>query len=378
MQTNTLNITNTLNTLNKSSQYAFIILNKKNNLNQKNNLKKIQEIFLKQSTSTSTSILNNYDLLTLNTPANIYKTLDIPQHYQLLVLEPKNLENIKNIENSEINIFFENLKTENILYEMVDLEKAAILKNLDLMIFDMDSTLINMECIDEMAKAHGCFDAVANITKQAMLGELDFTQSLNARLALLKNAPIDILNTVLENLTFMQGVEDFFKYIKYNNENLKNIENDEDDEDIYHQASHIQTILASGGFDFFAKHVQNILGLDAIHAHQLEINYAQKTLSGKIIGDIIDANAKQNILKAYQSNEHKKCSVAVGDGANDSLMLQAANFGVAMHAKPALKQYADLEINHFGLDILIVLHQYAIHQGTCQLKVENITNIKNI
>ena len=212
------------------------------------------------------------------------------------------------------------------------LKQAPKLSEPGLLLMDMDSTTITIECIDEIAKLAGVGDKVAALTEKAMLGELDFSQSLHQRVATLANAPVAILAEVAENLPLMTGLQKLI-------DELKN-----------HQW---RIAIASGGFTYFAEHLQKQFNLDAIDANVLEIKNDQ--LTGKVIGNVIDAQAKADCLislaKEYQIPHHQ--TVAIGDGANDLMMMFSAHLGVAFHAKPIVLKKADSAINYLGLDCLL-------------------------
>lgn len=201
-----------------------------------------------------------------------------------------------------------------------------------LLVMDMDSTTIKIECIDEIAKLAGVGEQVAAVTEQAMQGKLDFAESLHSRVATLTNAPVDIIAQVKENLPLMEGLESLIKALK-----------------VYQW----RIAIASGGFTYFADHLKEKLGLDAAVANQLEIN--GDTLTGKVLGDVVDAQAKATTLSALaeQYNIPHKQTVAMGDGANDLVMMAAASLGVAFEAKPVVTAQADVGIQHSGLDCLL-------------------------
>ena len=216
--------------------------------------------------------------------------------------------------------------------ETVLIENAPKLATPGVLLMDMDSTAIKIECIDELAKLAGVGEQVAEVTELAMQGKLDFTQSLHSRVATLKDAPISILDTVKASLPLMEGLETLVKALKQHN---------------------WRVAVASGGFTYFADHLKSLLNLDSAKANQLEI--IDGKLTGKVLGDIVDANAKaKNLLalaKEYDIADSQ--TVAMGDGANDLVMMNAAALGVAYHAKQVVVDKADVGINHNGLDILL-------------------------
>ncbi len=203
-----------------------------------------------------------------------------------------------------------------------------------LVVFDMDSTLIQGEAIDELADVAGVGDQVAQITKAGMQGKLDFKESLIQRVALLKDVEENVLSFVAQNLVLTEGAERVIRKLK--------------------QLGYKIGII-SGGFEYFGKHLQKKLGLDYVFTNQLEI--ANGKLTGKITGDIIDGQKKAEILKtiAQVENISLQQTIAVGDGANDLPMISIAGLGVAFHAKPIVKENTQRSISSVGLDGLLYL-----------------------
>ena len=201
-----------------------------------------------------------------------------------------------------------------------------------LLVMDMDSTTIKIECIDEIAALAGVGEEVAAVTELAMQGELDFSQSLHQRVGKLAGASEDILANVAKNIPLMEGLETLITELKK------------------HQW---RVAIASGGFTYFADHLKALLLLDAAEANVLEIK--DHTLTGKVLGDVVDAQAKADCLVRLQ-NEFSIAptqTVAMGDGANDLVMMAAAHLGVAFHAKPLVLAQADSCITTTGLDCLL-------------------------
>jgi len=212
------------------------------------------------------------------------------------------------------------------------IENAAKLSQPGILVMDMDSTTIEIECIDEIAVLAGVGEQVAAVTEQAMLGELDFAESLHQRVATLKGSSEDILAEVAKNIPLMNGLEVLVSELKVHGWKIA---------------------IASGGFTYFADHLKVLLSLDAAHANTLEI--IDGTLTGKVLGDVVDAQAKADCL-VYLQNKYqlpKEQTVAMGDGANDLVMMDAAHLGVAFHAKPVVLAKADTAINTDGLDCLL-------------------------
>ena len=212
------------------------------------------------------------------------------------------------------------------------LSSAPQLATPGLLVMDMDSTTIEIECIDEIAVLAGVGEQVAAVTELAMQGELDFAQSLHQRVLTLKDAPEQILADVAKNIPLMKGLETLIKQLKHHNWRIA---------------------IASGGFTYFAEHLEKMLELDASFANQLEIDNGK--LTGKVLGNVVDAQAKADSLAILSEryNIDKKQTVAMGDGANDLVMMAAAYLGVAYHAKPIVLAQADTSINHSGLDCLL-------------------------
>ena len=202
--------------------------------------------------------------------------------------------------------------------------------DLGLIVSDMDSTLITIECVDEIAAGVGLKDEVAAITEQSMRGELDFEQSLRKRVALLAGLDERVLGEVYENvLQLSPGAEFLLEECKRND---------------------VKFMLVSGGFTFFTERLQRRLGLDFHFANVLEVENGK--LTGRLKGRIIDAQAKTDLLREYRERLGLAPwqVVAVGDGANDIPMIREAGFGIAYRAKPKTEANADACVRFGGLE----------------------------
>jgi phosphoserine phosphatase len=204
------------------------------------------------------------------------------------------------------------------------------LADFGLVVMDMDSTLVSSETIDELADLRGVKPQVAAITARAMRGELDFAQSLRQRVALLEGEAESSLHTVYEQrIKLNPGAEALLAGLR---------------------ELGIKTMLLSGGFTFFTERLKDRLGLDYAESNTLEIIDGQ--LTGHVLGDIVDADAKaRHLLRVRdQLGLAPEQVIAIGDGANDLKMLAAAGCGIAYHAKPIVRAQAHFAINHVGLD----------------------------
>lgn len=213
-------------------------------------------------------------------------------------------------------------------------EDNAYRRNRRLVCFDMDSTLIEQEVIDELAIEAGVGAQVAEITERAMQGELDFQQSFRARVALLKGLDAEVLPKIAERLTVTEGAERLISTLK---------------------ALGYKTAILSGGFQYFAEYLQAKLGIDEVHANILDVENGRVT--GEVKGHIVDGARKAFLLRelAEKMGISLEQAIAVGDGANDLPMLSIAGLGVAFRAKPLVRQNANQAISSVGLDGVLYL-----------------------
>ncbi|MBK5413633.1 phosphoserine phosphatase SerB [Pseudomonas sp. TH31] len=221
-------------------------------------------------------------------------------------------------------------------------EDSLFRRNRRLAVFDMDSTLIEAEVIDELAKAAGVGDQVSEITERAMAGELDFRESFKERLALLKGLDVSVLDSIGASLRLTEGAETLFAELK---------------------RLGYKTAILSGGFTYFAKQLQAKLGIDYVFANELEV--VDGKVTGVAVEPIVDAQRKADLLKelAHKEGLRLEQTIAVGDGANDLPMLAIAGLGVAFRAKPLVKQSAKQAISTLGLDGVLYLLGFRDRDG---------------
>ncbi|WP_192021393.1 phosphoserine phosphatase SerB [Shewanella sp. WPAGA9] len=201
-----------------------------------------------------------------------------------------------------------------------------------LLVMDMDSTAIQIECIDELAAMAGVGEAVSEVTERAMQGELDFEESLRLRVSKLAGASDSIINQLCQDLPLMPGLESIVAELKPNDWKL---------------------VLASGGFTPFVGHLKDLLGLDAAYANELVIEDGK--LTGEVTGEVVDAQYKADVIDKSAAKWQIAAGqrVAIGDGANDIPMVKAADYGIAFHAKPKLLAASNASIQRLDLRCLV-------------------------
>lgn len=199
-----------------------------------------------------------------------------------------------------------------------------------LICFDMDSTLIQTECIDELAERAGVGEQVRAITERAMRGEIDFRESFTERVALLRGLDQSVMQDIAEHMPITEGVPRLMKVLK---------------------TCGYKIAILSGGFTYFGEYLQRLFGIDYVYANELEIDEEGK-LTGRYVGDVVDGKRKAELLKLIAQVEKVNLAqtIAVGDGANDLPMISEAGLGIAFHAKPRVVANAEQSINTLGLD----------------------------
>ena len=221
------------------------------------------------------------------------------------------------------------------------IEQTAQLSDFGLVAMDMDSTLLAIESIDEIADMHGMKPQVSEITQRTMRGEIVFAESLRQRTALLQGLDQDALQQVYdERVRLSPGAEKMLQRMK---------------------SVGIRTMVISGGFTFFTDRIKTKLNLDYAAANKLEI--ADGKLTGKVMGEIIGASGKAEVLKSVREKLglRREQVIAIGDGANDLKMMEEAGVSIAYHAKPIVQEKATYAINHVGLDGVVNLFASSHH-----------------
>ena len=278
-----------------------------------------------------------YDLVVYGGPVPTYLIEAIQSTLKPAVVKPQATQAVRfaGVASNELSDSLrQSLHNEQLDWAIVPAGRS--LKDFKLVVFDMDSTLINIECIDELADFAGRKAEVSAITEAAMRGELDYRESLQKRVAILEGLNAQVLARVFsERLLLNPGARELLEAL---------------------QAANIHTALLSGGFTYFTERLRIELGLDFATSNELEI--VSGKLTGKVVGEIVDAQAKADMLislsKEFGLSQDQV--MAVGDGANDLLMMAEAGTSVAYHAKPATQAKATHAINHSGLDSILTLY----------------------
>ena len=223
-----------------------------------------------------------------------------------------------------------------------------------LICFDMDSTLIQTECIDELAIRAGVGDQVKAITERAMRGEIDFKESFSQRVALLKGLDVSVMQDIAEHLPITEGADRLISVLK---------------------RCGYKIAILSGGFTYFGEYLQRRFGIDYVYANELEVDDNGK-LTGRYLGEVVDGHRKAELLKLIAQVEKVNLAqtIAVGDGANDLPMISEAGLGIAFHAKPRVVANAEQSINTIGLDGVLYFLGFKDSYLGEQGKLENVVS----
>lgn len=261
-------------------------------------------------------------------PSQVFASWQVASYFLVLIDSPMTEGLSQTLEVNQVDVVA--------LTDLPDVSKPG------LALFDMDSTLIEIECIDEIAKLAGVGEEVSEVTERAMQGELDFEQSLRQRVGKLEGAPESILEQVRVKLPLMTEAELLIQGLK---------------------SIGWKVALASGGFTYFSDSLKDTLELDFARSNQLEI--IDGTLTGKVLGSVVSAETKAEVLRELRDSYaiEKANSVAVGDGANDLVMMAEAGLGIAYHAKPKVVEQAQAAIKYSSLGgVLCILSASSVIQ----------------
>ena len=264
--------------------------------------------------------------------ANIEMISNLTRHCAMCVELTIDVNGVKNLSRLKSRVI---AKSHELNIDLALQKMEAYRKNKRLIFFDMDSTLVDMEIIDEMAKRAGVFKEVSRITEKAMRGDIDFEESLTQRVALLKGLRVEELEKIRNEMKLSEGAEDLVNTLKKLGFKLG---------------------LVSGGFDYFSEFLMKRFGMDFSYANQLEIKNG--LLTGKVLGKIVDNTYKAKIVNMVSEEEGVLVdqTVAIGDGANDVLMLGQAGLGIAYNAKEKLERAANMSLGRARLrNILYIL-----------------------
>jgi phosphoserine phosphatase len=264
--------------------------------------------------------------------ANIEMISNLTRHRASCVELTLNVNGVKNLGHLKERVI---AKSHELNIDLVLQKMEAYRKNKRLVFFDMDSTLVDMEIIDEMAQRAGVLKEVSRITEKAMRGDIDFEESLTQRVALLKGLRVEELEKIRNDMKLSEGAKDLVDTLKRLGFKLG---------------------LVSGGFDYFSDFLREKLGLDFSYANQLEIKSG--VLTGKVLGKIVDNTYKAKIVNMVSSEEGVLLdqTIAIGDGANDVLMLGQAGLGIAYNAKEKVERAANMSLGRARLkNILYIL-----------------------